>query len=99
MLVEAGKEKQAGPKFEINIEGKIYAWNRDTITCAELRALAGIPSDVALIEVDLKENTERTRSETEVIELKPGMGFGKKVSKCPRITQAKRLTRFIPSLP
>jgi hypothetical protein len=79
MLVEQGKAKQ-GPKFEIIIEGKLYAWDRETITCAELRTLAGFPSDVALIEVDLKENTERTLSENEEIPLKPGMGFGKKVS-------------------
>lgn len=67
------------PKYEINIEGTLYPWDRDTITVPELRALAGIPSDQPMLEIDLKTNEERTLLEDAVIELKPGMGFAKKV--------------------
>lgn len=69
----------AGPKFQVNIEGQLYDWDNDTITVPEIRELGGLPQDLPVIEVDLKTNTERTLSEDEVVELKPGMGFGKKV--------------------
>ncbi len=68
-----------GPKFEVNIEGALYSWHKDTITVPELRELGKLPSDMPVIEIDLKENTERTLREDEVVDLKPGKGFGKKV--------------------
>lgn len=68
------------PKFEVNIEGVLYAWGRETITVPEIRELGKLPTDLPVIEVDLKDNTERTLSEGEIVELKPGKGFGKKVS-------------------
>ncbi len=68
------------PKYEVDIEGQIHDWSRDTITVAELRGLAGYGADQQLIEVDLKDNTERVLGEDETVELKPGKGFSKKVS-------------------
>lgn len=68
-----------GPKYEINIEGKPYEWDKGTISVPELRNLAGIPSDQPMMEIDLKTNVERTLAEDAVIELKPGQGFAKKV--------------------
>lgn len=68
-----------GPQYEINIEGTLYPWDRATIAVPELRALAGIPSDQPMLEIDLKTNEERTLAEDAVVELKPGMGFAKKV--------------------
>lgn len=67
-----------GPKYLIDIEGTEYAWDRDTITVPELRELAGIPSDVPMLEID-PENNQRQLAEDEVIELKPGHGFSKKI--------------------
>jgi hypothetical protein len=66
-------------KFEVNIEGTIFDWARDTITAAEIRALAGFDEGQQIVEVDLQDNSERTIAEGEEIELKPGQGFGKKV--------------------
>ena len=68
------------PKYDVDIEGQIHQWDRDTITVPELRGLSGYASDQQMIEVDLKENTERVLAEDEVIELKPGKGFAKKVA-------------------
>lgn len=67
------------PKYEIDIEGNFYPWDSDSITVPHLRALAGIPSDQPMMEVDLKTNSERTLAEDEVVPLKPGHGFAKKV--------------------
>ena len=69
-----------GPKFEVNIEGKLYPWGSETITVPEIRTLGNLPAELPVIEVDLQDNTERTLGEEEVAELKPGKGFGKKVS-------------------
>lgn len=73
------QDPNTGPKFEVNIEGQLYPWDRDTITVPEIRNLGRLPADLPVIEVDLHDNTERTLAEDEVVELKPGKGFGKKV--------------------
>jgi hypothetical protein len=68
-----------GPKYEIDIEGKIIPWNEDTITTEQIIQLGGWDSKSGVIEVDLKTNTERTIKPGEIITLKPGLGFSKKV--------------------
>jgi Multiubiquitin len=70
---------ETNPKYTIDIEGSLYSWHRRTITVPELRELAGIEPSQQMIEVDLKHNTERTLAEDEVIELKAGHGFAKKI--------------------
>jgi hypothetical protein len=67
------------PKYEVNIEGTIHEWDRETITVAELRGLAGFGADQQLIEIDLKDNSEHVLEEGETVHLKPGRGFAKKV--------------------
>ncbi len=69
-----------GPKYEVNIEGTIYFWDQKTITVAEIRTLGHLPSDLPVIEVDLKTNEERTLEENTPVELRPGKGFGRKVT-------------------
>jgi len=69
-----------GPRFEVNIEGTLYPWDRDTITVGEIRELGSLPPDLPVIEVDLKTNEERTLDEDAPVELHPGKGFGRKVS-------------------
>lgn len=68
------------PKYEVNIEGQIYEWQRETITVPELLALAGYGPDQQMIEIDLKDNSERVLEQVESVELKPGKGFAKKVA-------------------
>ncbi len=68
-----------GPKYLINIEGVEHPWDKGTITVPEIRELGGFAATDPVIEVDLKENTERTLTEDEVVDVKPGKGFGKKV--------------------
>lgn len=68
------------PTYQVDIEGQVHEWPRDTITVDELRNLGGYATDQQMIEVDLKDNTERVLADGETIELKPGKGFAKKVT-------------------
>ncbi len=66
----------SGQKFYLNIEGKEYEWDKATITVPEIRQLGGIPTDQNIV-VEDPEGRERTLTETEVIELKPGHRVGR----------------------
>jgi hypothetical protein len=65
--------------YEVNIEGAIHVWHEPTITPAEIRQLASFADDQPIIEVDLRDNSERTLSEGEAVALSPGKTFAKKV--------------------
>ena len=71
-------EHKEGPKFFLDIEGTTVPWDKDTITTEEVIALGGWNASQGAILID-KDNNERTLQAGEVIELKPGMGFSKKV--------------------
>jgi hypothetical protein len=68
-----------GLRYLINIEGSEHPWDKETITVPEIRQLGNLPTTDPVIEVDLQDNTERTLAENEIVEVKPGKGFGKKV--------------------
>jgi predicted molibdopterin-dependent oxidoreductase YjgC len=74
-----GDRAAEGPTFEINIEGRVYEWHERTITTAQIRELGGLPADQPVIEINFQDNTERTLAEGDVVEVKPGHGFGKKI--------------------
>lgn len=78
MAEENSQAKAKGPKYEINIEGTIHPWESDSITTEELIKLGGWEGSQGVIEVDA-DNNERTLLPGEVIPLKPGQGFAKKV--------------------
>lgn len=67
-----------GPKFFLDIEGTLKPWDKDTITTEEIIALGGWDPSLGAILID-QDNIERTLQPGEVVELKPGMGFSKKV--------------------
>ena len=66
-----------GPKYILNVEGAEIPWDQDTITTEQIAELGGWDTSLGVIEVD-QHNNERTLSPEEVIEIKPGLGFGKK---------------------
>jgi hypothetical protein len=66
-----------GPKYFLDIEGKEVPWDRDTITTEEIAALGGWDVSQGVIEVD-DDNNERTLQPGQIVEIKPGHGFGKK---------------------
>lgn len=74
-MEEGGK----GPKYVVNIEGKEFPWEKSSITTEEIMELGGWDPSLGAIEINLKDNTERTLAPEESIEIKPGHGFSKKV--------------------
>ncbi len=71
-------ENAEGPKYFVEIEGTEYEWREETITVPEIRQLGNLPANLPVIEVD-PDNTERVLAENEVVTLKPGHRYGKKV--------------------
>ncbi|WP_405232051.1 multiubiquitin domain-containing protein [Lentisalinibacter salinarum] len=76
-MEKAVAEQNHGPKYFLNIEGAEYQWDEPTITTEQIAEVGGWDVSQGVIEVD-KDNNERTLSPGEVVELKPGKGFGKK---------------------
>lgn len=74
---EPETQLQQGPKFFLNIEGEQIPWDEDTITTEQIAELGGWDPALGVIEVD-KDNNQRTLAPGEVVEIKPGQGFGKK---------------------
>jgi hypothetical protein len=80
-LKDRSHEHERGPRFILNIEGREIPWNKPTITTEEIAQLGGWdPSQGSqgVIMVD-KHNNERTLAPGEVVQLKPGLGFGKRI--------------------
>jgi hypothetical protein len=74
-----GTDRASGPTYVVNVEGIDHDWPSPTITAAGIRNLGGFAAADPVIEVDLKDNSERTLTEDEVVDIKPGMAFGKKI--------------------
>lgn len=68
----------SGPKRFLDIEGREVPWEKDTVTTEELIRLGGWEPGQGVIEID-KENNEHTLKPGEVVEVKPGHGFAKKI--------------------
>ena len=71
-------ERQSSPPYFLDIEGKEIPWSSPTITTEEIARFGGWDVSNGVIEIDL-DNNERTLSPSEVVQLKPGHGFAKKV--------------------
>lgn len=67
-----------GPKYFVNIEGQEFPWPKDTITTEEIVQLGGWDISQGVIEIDA-DNNERTLTPGEVVHIKPGHGFSKKI--------------------
>ena len=76
--VQKGPGSGAGPKFHLDIEGTLFEWAESTITTEQIIELGGWEPSKGAVLID-EDNIERTLQPGEVVELKPGMGFSKKV--------------------
>lgn len=73
------QQTSQGPKFTLDIEGELTPWDNDTITTEEVAALGEWEISLGVVLVDLKDGTERNLEPGEVVDVKPGMGFSKKI--------------------
>lgn len=76
--MEKTKIHDEGQKYYINIEGKEFDWHEETITTEEIIRLGGWEPSQGVIEID-SDNNERTLQSGEIIYIKPGHGFSKKI--------------------
>ena len=65
-------------KYVLNIEGKLYGWDDEKITTEGIAKLGGWDPSAGVIEID-EGNVERTLEPGEVVYLKPGIEFGRKL--------------------
>ena len=72
-------QTQREAKFEIDIEGALKPWDKDTITTEEIAALGGWDPSVGVLRVNLEDGTEETLQPGEVVKITPGIAFGKRV--------------------
>jgi len=75
---EHAKVEDGAPNYQLEIEGKTFVWNLPTITTEEVARLGGWDPAQGVIVVD-HDNNERTLAPGERVELKPGLGFGKRI--------------------
>ena len=78
-MPEKEENKGQGPKYFINIEGQEIPWDKDTITTEEIMSLGGWDPSLGAIEINLKDNIERTLETGEIVTIKPGHGYSKKI--------------------
>jgi hypothetical protein len=57
----------------------VQAWHEPEITVPQIRELAGWDASQQVVEVNLEDNKEWTLPESDVVTLKPGHGFEKKI--------------------
>ena len=65
-------------KYVLNIEGKLYGWDDEKVTAEEIAKLGGWDPSDGVVEID-EDNVERTLEPGEVVYLKPGVEFGRKL--------------------
>jgi hypothetical protein len=57
-------------QYEVMIEGETHLWAEDSISVTDIRKLGNLPADAPIVEQNLRDGTERTLTEDEV--LRPG---------------------------
>ena len=67
-----------GPKFILDIEGRLVDWDEPTIVAEQIAQLGGWDFSQGVVMIDA-DNVEHQLQAKQVVELKPGLGFSKKV--------------------
>jgi hypothetical protein len=59
----------ASGDYDVNIEGTIHSWDKNTISASEIRELGGFPDGNPVVAVDLADNSEKPLPEDAVHEV------------------------------
>jgi hypothetical protein len=57
---------EASARYEVDIEGQIHPWNKETISVPEIRELGGFPADSPVMAVSIEDDTEERLPEDAV---------------------------------
>jgi hypothetical protein len=82
-LVKRTCFKRASGAYEVNVEGQIHPWDKDTISVPEIRELGGFDSGSKVVAVNLEDNSEQALAESDVhdvVALSPGKPLVKRMS-------------------
>lgn len=71
-------EHGQGPHYFLRIEDTVHPWYQPTVTAADIARLGGWDPAIGVLIID-EDNNERQLRPDEVVEIKPGAGFAKKV--------------------
>lgn len=74
-----GGGHHGGPTYKLDLEGVVKDWHESTITVRQIRDLAGWTGEQQVVMVDMATNDEVALAEDAMVELKPGLGFAKKI--------------------
>lgn len=88
---DRGDHHGLGPRFCVNTEGNEHPWTRSTITFEEIAHLGGWPAAQGVIQIN-EDNTERPLAPGEVIHLRPGQAFCRRIRWKRGFTRAERIT-------
>lgn len=77
-VIHEAADKGKGPRFLLDIEGVIKPWTEPTITTEQIIALGGWDPSLGAIIID-EHNSERQLHPGETIQLRPGVGFSRKI--------------------
>ena len=72
-------ETQLEAKYEIDIEGALKPWSKDTITTEEIATLGGWDASLGVLRVNFEDGTEESLQPGQVVKITPGIAFGKRV--------------------
>jgi hypothetical protein len=78
-VCESHEARTRPQEFCVNIEGVEHPWCHHIIMVPQIRDLGGLPADQPVLEINLEDNTERTLGECDVVHIKPGHAYCKKV--------------------
>ncbi len=67
-----------GREFTLEIEGNTIPWHSPQISTEDIARLGGWDPSQGVIMVD-RENNETTLTPGQIVQLRPGLGFGKRI--------------------
>jgi len=77
-MMNSSESAPVAEKYFVDTEGTLHPWPTETITTEQIISLGGWDPSQGVVEID-KDNNQHTLQPGEIVHLKPGHGFAKKV--------------------
>ncbi len=76
-VIHQGEDRKE-TEYPLEIEGRVIPWHSGQITTEEIARLGGWDPAQGVMVVD-RDNNEVTLAPDQVVQLRPGLGFGKRI--------------------